>query len=501
MALLDFLFGGPSYSTVPNSPESAMQGASPNVLQRFGTGLDRATMIPGLPTPPMDEEERMRQRWMTLANIGSTLARGGTAAEGLQQARQQALQQQIVGAQFAQMMEQQKREQALRQALTAQPSAAQQFQAGQAAMAAEGAGPTVAAAQAQKQLTEASRPFASLSPEQRLIASQMPYAEAVKYIGENVKPEEYGTGTNTGMIGGRPVSYVVGKRGGIKVLDVSPQPNEEKIDTGNQILIVDKYTGKTVGTYGKQMTPGEAATNLRALSAQDLNERKFKFDQQQTAQQNVFRAQELGFRGQELQQGQQRLAQGDRELVTDASGNMFFVSKTGAPSTAISGPSGEALKGKGQTIPTAVTEEFVKNQANLNSIQDAYKLVEANPDAVGPLTGRTPAGIRDPFASEKNIQTRAAVARIGSMLIKDISGATVPVAEVPRLAPFIPLPTDDEKAIKVKLNELEKEIRNIEEERRKQYTAQGMNYPSLSGRVAIPGAPNIMNQYGLTPRK
>jgi hypothetical protein len=38
---------------------------------------------------------------MTLANIGSTLARGGTAAEGLQQARQQALQQQIVGAQFA----------------------------------------------------------------------------------------------------------------------------------------------------------------------------------------------------------------------------------------------------------------------------------------------------------------------------------------------------------------------------------------------------------------
>jgi hypothetical protein len=141
------------------------------------------------------------------------------------------------------------------------------------------------------------------------------------------------------------------------------------------------------------------------------------------------------------------------------------------------------------------------SRIKLNSIQDAYKLVEANPDAVGPLTGRTPAGIRDPFASEKNIQTRAAVARIGSMLIKDISGATVPVAEVPRLAPFIPLPTDDEKAIKVKLNELEKEIRNIEDERRKQYTAQGMNYPSLSGRIAIPGTPSIMDQYGLTPRK
>lgn len=129
MALLDFLFGGPSYSTVPNSPESAMQGASPNILQRFGTGLDRATMIPGLPTPAMDEEERMRQRWMTLANIGSTLARGGTAAEGLQQARQQALQQQIVGAQFAEqqrkMAEQQamqKRMEALRQRLQGLPT-------------------------------------------------------------------------------------------------------------------------------------------------------------------------------------------------------------------------------------------------------------------------------------------------------------------------------------------------------------------------------------------
>jgi hypothetical protein len=437
----------------------------------------------------------------TPTSLGQSLGAALQAGQaGYQGAQQQGLQRMMLNMQLQQMQQQQQREQALRQTLTAQPSAAQQFQAGQAAMAG-GGGPTQDAARAQQQAVQASTPFASLSPEQRLIASQMPYAEAVKYIGENVKPEEYGTGTNTGMIGGRPVSYVVGKRGGVKVLDVSPQPNEEKIDTGNQILIVDKYTGKTVGTYGKQMTPGEAATNLRALSTQDLNERKFAFDKAQTAQQNAFRQQELGFRGQELQQGQQRLEQGDRELVTDASGNMFFVSKTGAQSRAVSGPSGEALKGKGQTIPTAVTEEFVKNQANLNSIQDAYKLVEANPDAVGPLTGRTPAGIRDPFAPEKNIQTRAAVARIGSMLIKDISGATVPVAEVPRLAPFIPLPTDDEKAIKVKLNELEKEIRNIEEERRKQYTAQGMNYPSLSGRVAIPGAPNIMNQYGLTPRK
>jgi hypothetical protein len=374
-------------------------------------------------------------------------------------------------------------------------------------MGAEGMGPTVTAARAQEKAIESARPFASLTPEQRLIASQMPYAEAVKYIGENVKPEKYGTGTNTGMIGGRPVSYVVGERGGIKVLDVAPQPNEEQIKTGNKILIRDKNTGKTVGTYDIEMSPAEVATNLRALSAQDLNERKFAFDQRQTAQQNIFRERELGFRRREVDLSELRAAQGDVDLVTDAAGRMFYTSKTMTqPTRQIVGPTigdtmGQPLMGKGQTIPTAVTEEFVKNQANLNSIQDAAKLVEENPGAVGPLTGRTPAGIRDPFAPEANIRTRAAVARIGSMLIKDISGATVPVAEVPRLAPFIPLPTDDDKAIKVKLGELEKEIRNIEDERRKQYTAQGMNYPSLSGRIAIPGAPSLVDKYNLTPRR
>ena len=249
------------------------------------------------------------------------------------------------------------------------------------------------------------------------------------------------------------------------------------------------------------MSPAEVATNLRALSAQDLNERQFAYQQQSTNRRLAMEAQGLGLRAQELQQGQQRLAQSDRELVTDASGNMFFVSKTGAPSAVVSGPTGEALKGKGQTIPTAVTEEFVKNQANLNSIQNAYKLVEENPDAVGPVIGRIPSGIRDIAAEEEKIKTRAAVARIGSMLIKDISGATVPVAEVPRLAPFIPLATDGDKAIKVKLDGLEREIRNIEEERKKQYTAQGMNYPSLSGTIATPGAPSLVDKYNLTPRR
>jgi hypothetical protein len=499
MALLDFLFGGPSYSTLPNSPESPMQGASPNVLQRFGAGLDRISTIPGLPTPAMDEEERMRQRWMTLANIGSSLARGGTAAEGLQQARQQALQQQILGAQFQQMQQQQLREQALRQALTGKPTEAQQFAAGQKALEVGGQGPTMGAARMQEQAVAAATPFATLTPEQKLIASQMPYAEAVKYIGENVKQEEFGTSANTGMIGGRPVNYVIGKRGGVRVLDVSPRPDEEQIRTGNRILIRDKNSGKTIDSYNVEMSPYEAAQNLRAMSAQDLAEREF-------GERKWMNRQQVGFRKQELDQGAARLAQSDIDITTDAAGNLFRVSKTGAPTTAVYGPSGEQFKKEGQKIPTPVTEEFVKNQANINSIDNAIKLVQDNPGATGPVTGRLPSSIRDPLADQKNVETRGAVARIGSLLIKDISGATVPVAEVPRLAPFIPLPTDDDKTIQTKLSGLKREILNIEEERKKQYTAQGMNYPTIryeGSPMTLPTqpVPNIMQQYGLTPRK
>jgi benzoyl-CoA reductase/2-hydroxyglutaryl-CoA dehydratase subunit BcrC/BadD/HgdB len=92
------------------------------------------------------------------------------------------------------------------------------------------------------------------------------------------------------------------------------------------------------------------------------------------------------------------------------------------------------------------------------------------------------------------------------MLIKNISGATVPLGEVDRLRPFIPFASDDPETVKTKLRNLKNEILNIEEERKKQYTAQGMNYPTIryeGSPMTLPTqpVPNIMQQYGLTPRK
>lgn len=114
-SLLDFFTGSGSFGgqQLPNSPEAASQGYAPNIFDRFGTGLDRLQQYPGLPAMPMDEEERRRQRLLTLAQLGSTVARGGTLAEGLQGVQQQGLQRIITNLQLQRLMQESANKQAI----------------------------------------------------------------------------------------------------------------------------------------------------------------------------------------------------------------------------------------------------------------------------------------------------------------------------------------------------------------------------------------------------
>jgi hypothetical protein len=344
MALLDFLFGGPSYSTLPNSPESPMQGASPNVLQRFGAGLDRISTIPGLPTPAMDEEERMRQRWMTLANIGSSLARGGTAAEGLQQARQQALQQQILGAQFQQMQRNQQQEQAFRQAIQG-PTQAQKFAAGQQALA-QGGGPTQAAAAAQESAM-AQQPFANLTKEQRALIASMPYEKGVEYAAK-LAEEEFGS-PQSGIIGGQPSTYVVSKRGNIRVLDVKPTPDQTQVDTGAEILIMDKGTGTIVQRIPKAIGPAD----LKRLG---FEEERIGLEKQRVGLERAG----LGLRQQEFNRGNYQIKETDQGL-------QYVPVTPGGAALPVTTPTGEVVKGGG-TKPT---------EGQLNAAGYASRMIEA----------------------------------------------------------------------------------------------------------------------------
>ena len=150
-SLLDFFTGSGSFGgqQLPNSPEAASQGYAPNIFDRFGTGLDRLQQYPGLPAMPMDEEERRRQRLLTLAQLGSTVARGGTLAEGLQGVQQQGLQRQLfqmqLNEQQRKLLEQQQLSQrmaGLRQRLQGLPT-----EVTPAMALAGGGGPTEQAAQ------------------------------------------------------------------------------------------------------------------------------------------------------------------------------------------------------------------------------------------------------------------------------------------------------------------------------------------------------------------
>jgi hypothetical protein len=101
---------------------------------------------------------------------------------------------------------------------------------------------------------------------------------------------------------------------------------------------------------------------------------------------------------------------------------------------------------------------------DVNKALDAYPDVKMGNTVEGWVAGMTPeAGAAllnryDPQGKE----IRANIANIGSLIIKDRSGAAVSIHEMKRLAPFIPNPfTDNPAEVKAKLAELRKQI-NIE---------------------------------------
>lgn len=107
---------------------------------------------------------------------------------------------------------------------------------------------------------------------------------------------------------------------------------------------------------------------------------------------------------------------------------------------------------------------------SLQKFDDVNKQLDAHPDikmgntvegwvaGMSPEAGAALLNRNDP----KGIEARANIANIGSMIIKDRSGAAVSIHEMKRLAPFIPDPYKDNPAeVKRKLGELRKQI-NIE---------------------------------------
>lgn len=100
------------------------------------------------------------------------------------------------------------------------------------------------------------------------------------------------------------------------------------------------------------------------------------------------------------------------------------------------------VQGKRPNPPQHVTEGLTHNYAQLGMMDDAL-------DALKTTAGKNAVGLKGYLWQDllnrmdpEGVELRATLADIGSAKIKDRTGATMTIAEQPRLLPFIPLPTD-----------------------------------------------------------
>lgn len=101
--------------------------------------------------------------------------------------------------------------------------------------------------------------------------------------------------------------------------------------------------------------------------------------------------------------------------------------------------------GTQKPVPNAVAQGYMGNQQQLRTIDAAITALESNPDAVG-AKGYLPDAILNRIPGRGmagGVDARAGVADVGSLEIRDRSGAAVTASEFPRLKPFIPDIRDD----------------------------------------------------------
>lgn len=140
----------------------------------------------------------------------------------------------------------------------------------------------------------------------------------------------------------------------------------------------------------------------------------------------------------------------------------------------------EMAKNNKRMTPSAI-KDLTENDKNLNGVDFAIKLLKGE-DVSGAIGDESATGIKGylPQAvlnriDPKGVDTRAAIANIGSLEIKNRSGAAVTAAEMPRLAPFIPSATDDRETALKKLNQFRRNFANEVNNVRNYYVESGYN--------------------------
>ncbi len=166
-------------------------------------------------------------------------------------------------------------------------------------------------------------------------------------------------------------------------------------------------------------------------------------------------------------------------------------------------------------MPSSAAGGLLENRRNARRAVDALALLngetlpggtKGDPNATG-LKGYLPNQILNRL-DPAGVDTRAAIADLGSMVINDRSGAAVTAAEFPRLAPFIPSEKDDPETARKKLQNFARNYGAIVNDTEEFYRASGYNVPDAettqqpapaparqSGPAAVPQAGQVVRGY------
>lgn len=221
-----------------------------------------------------------RQRIGLGQALGSALQAG---QQGYQQARAGSLQDLLLGEKLKEAQALRQYQAALRGPASAPAAAAEPLNADQARLLSQTApvstagpvGPTVQRAAIMDAAQVAPPAPAALSDTERRFQELMRKADianqfnkpddAQKFVDQAFKikpPEEFSTSLQYGTSAqGTPISFVLSKAGGMKLMDVQRNPEFIYQDTGSYVSVRDKNTNRELERIPKSMTPGEVASN------------------------------------------------------------------------------------------------------------------------------------------------------------------------------------------------------------------------------------------------
>ena len=130
------------------------------------------------------------------------------------------------------------------------------------------------------------------------------------------------------------------------------------------------------------------------------------------------------------------------QVVQTDQGTLLVDPRTGT-SRPVMGADNQPVQKPGKEIPASVNKSIIENQQNIGKIDAAIGAIRKAPDALGTINMIPGAEtVRQYTGSPEDIEARAGVADVGSLILHDRSGAAVTASEMPRLKPFIPTASD-----------------------------------------------------------